>query len=235
MTAPTQAQLYDLILDLERKGTVSRTFRRLDPGRQAGIIQAILDEAGERGPADINIKNIAGRSGVSVGSLYQYFGSRDGLLDFAIELVVRTTVDLFQSYQPYLVEMPLREALAAYLSGGIEWSQAQAGFVRFFAAAAYRGDPEMGEKVVRPIAEVLRQMVEQMLARAIERGEIRPDIDLEAVASLINTLLIAMGDAQLIPTLNQYYQALTPSITPDRLMEALLDWIESGLSPERTL
>jgi len=226
-------QYYDLILDLERRGVVTRTFRRLDPERQQAIIQAILAEAGEKGPGEINIKRVAERSAVAVGSLYQYFGSREGLLDFAVELVVHSTVDLFNSFRPYLVDIPLREAITGYLVGGIEWSQQQIGFVRFFAAAAYRGDPALAEKVVRPIAEVMRAIVYEMLAQAVARGEVRPEIDLEATTSLLNTLLIAVGDAQLMPALNIYYQAYSPDISPERLLEALLRTIESGIFVEK--
>jgi len=55
------------ILELEKKGLVTRTFRRLDSDRQQAIITAILDEAGETGPQDLNIKRVAERAGVSTG------------------------------------------------------------------------------------------------------------------------------------------------------------------------
>src|SRR5512142_1089803 len=86
------------IQQLESKGKVSRTFRRLDSARQQAVINAILEEATEKGPASLNIKEIARRAGVSVGSLYQYFPNRDGLLDFAVELCTRSTIAMFNEY-----------------------------------------------------------------------------------------------------------------------------------------
>ena len=59
----TQFQPY--IMQLEQEGLVTRTFRRLDPERQATIIGAILDEATERGPAALNIKRVAKRAGAN--------------------------------------------------------------------------------------------------------------------------------------------------------------------------
>src|SRR5512146_1584286 len=109
------------ISQLEQEGKVTRTFRRLDPERQEAIFNAIMEEATEKGPASLNIKEIARRAGVSVGSLYQYFPNRDGLLDFAVELCVRSTIALFKEFQPMLAAMPLREALNAYLIGELEW------------------------------------------------------------------------------------------------------------------
>ena len=223
------SDIFPIILQAEQKELVTRTFRRLDPQQQQTILKAILEEAGEKGPQDLNIKKVAERAGVSVGSLYQYFGNRQKLLAFAIELVVRVTVDTFNSYRPYMLEMSLQEALGAYLTGGIEWSRQQAGFARFFGAAAYHGDRQMGEKVVQPIADVLQAMLRDVFQAAARRGELREDIDLEASVRLLNVLLIAMGDAQLLPELNTYYRLFDETVSPDRLMAVFLELVQKGI------
>jgi AcrR family transcriptional regulator len=229
---PDWAQIHTHILQLEQEGLVTRTFRRLDPERQQAVLTAILDEAVEKGPTAINIKQIARRAGVSVGSLYQYFNNRDGLLAFAVELCARFLTDLFNSYRPILSAMPLRDALAAYLTGGLEWSQAQAGLAQFFVRAAYRGDPELAERFVRPIGTTLREMAREMLAQATKRGEIRADIDLEATARLINALLIAVGDSCLLPYLNNYFQVVDDDMPLEQVLDALLDLILHGIGAD---
>jgi TetR/AcrR family transcriptional regulator len=233
MTLSDWTQIHTHILELERKGLVTRTFRRLDPDRQQAILGAILDEAVEKGPASLGIKQVAARAGVSVGSLYQYFGNRDGLLAFAVELCTRWTADAFDGYRPVLAAMPLREALAAYLLGGIEWSQMQVGLVQFFARAAYHGDPELAESVVRPVAEVMRETVREILAQAAARGEVRAGVDLEAAARVVNVLLIAVGDSQLLPYLNTYFQVMDQEMSPERILEATLALILQGIGPEK--
>jgi AcrR family transcriptional regulator len=226
-------QVHTHILQFEQEGLVTRTFRRLDPARQEAILSAILDEAIEKGPTDLNIKQVAERAGVAVGSLYTYFGSREGLLNFAIELCVRLINDMFDSFRPFLSAMPLRDALVAYLSGGVEWSKTQAGLVQFIARAAYHGDPALAERVVRPIANTMREMMRDILMQAAARGEIRPDVDLEAATRVINTLLIAVGDSQILPYLNTYFQFNDPDIPPERMLDALLALIWRGIGQEQ--
>jgi AcrR family transcriptional regulator len=221
-----------LLIEFERRGIVTRTFRRLDAERQQAVVSAVLEEATVSGPADLNIKKVAERAKVSVGSLYQYFGSRAGLLDFAIELVVSTTIELFNSYRAMLVEMPLREALPAYLSGGVEWSQEQMAVVRFFASAAYQGDPRLAERVVRPVAETMRSIVEDMLQAAVARGEVRSDLDVPAVTRVLNMLLLIAGDVQILPYLNVYFQFSDSTLPVERGITALLDLVERGLTSE---
>lgn len=229
MLNPDWSQIQVHILHFEEEGLVTRTFRRLDPERQQAVVHAILEEASEKGPTSINIKEIARRADVSIGSLYQYFGNRDGLLNFAVALCVRYMVDMFAEFGPMLAAMPLRDALRYYVLGGIEWGQTEAGLVRFFGKAAYHGDPELAESVVRPIAEVMRATTAMILAQAIERGEIRSDFDMEAASRVINALMIAIGDAQLFPELNIYFQVIDENMPLERVMDTLIDLLMKGL------
>ena len=225
-------QLQAHILELEKQGLITRTFRRLDPARQQAVIQAILDEAAEKNPTALNIKQVAERAGVAVGSLYQYFGNRDNLLGFAVELCVRQMTDLFALSRPYLLETPLREALTVYLTYGLEWSQTQQGFIQFFGRAAYQDDPEMTNKVVKPVATAMRETIEDMLKAAQQRGEIDSDLDLEAASRLVNGLTIVVGDSQLLPYLNHYFQITGETVPIERIVEALVDLIMNGVAPK---
>jgi AcrR family transcriptional regulator len=227
------AQIYTHILRLEQAELVTRTFRRLDPARQQAILTAILDEAAEKGPEALNIKKVAKRAGVSVGSLYTYFANREGMLTFAVEVCVRFVTEQFEQFRPYLIAMPLREALEAYLVGGVEWSRMYAGFLRLFARAAYHGDPELIESLVRPIATLLREMVTAIVSAAAERGEIREGVDLEATARVLHALTIAAGDSQLLPYLNAYFQVTDEAVPEERMVGALIALVVRGIGAEK--
>jgi TetR/AcrR family transcriptional regulator len=223
------AGMMEIILGLEKEGRVTRTFRRLDPERQAAVIGAIFADAVESGPQSLNIKRVAERAGVSVGSLYQYFGSRQGLLDFAIELAVRVTQAEFDQYRDMLAQMPLPDALSAYGSGGMEWAGQAAGFTRFYARAAYGGDAELAGRVVKPIAETMLGMVRGMLSAAQSRGEVRQDIDLEATARVLHALTIALYDPLLLPYLNDYFQITGDNAAPERTIQAAMEMVLRGI------
>ena len=231
MTSSEWQVLYTHVRQLEQQGLVTRTFRRLDPERQEAVLVAILEEAVEKGPTALNIKQVASRAGVAIGSLYQYFGNRANLLDVAVELCARTMIATFEQYRPYLASLPLHEGLTAYLVGGIEWSRTQVSLVRFFARAAYYGEPALEERVVRPVATLMRQMVYDMLAAGQTRGEVRQDLDLDGTTRLIHALLIAVGDAQLLPYLNTYFQVVDEDRSPEQRLDVLLDFVFNGIAP----
>lgn len=233
MSSNDWTQFQILIMELEHEGLVTRTFRRLDPERQQVVLEAILDEAGEHGPANMNIKRVAKKANVSVGSLYQYFADRDGMLDFATELSVRYIREAFDQYQKYLVSLPLRDALNWYVLGGIEWGSIETRFLKFFARAAYQSEPELAERFVRPIATILQNMVEGILLHAEDRGELRSDIDINKITPLIHTITIAVGDSFLIPYLDNYYLLDKITLQPEETVAALVDLIVSGIGKSR--
>jgi AcrR family transcriptional regulator len=204
------AKFNTLILQMEQEGMVTRTFRRLDPEKQHAVLTAIIEEAVQKGPTSINIKQVAKRAGVSVGSLYTYF-----------------------QYQPYLMAMPLREGLTGYIAGGVEWGQLQSGLTQFFLKAAFHGDPELGEKFVRPMGVTLLGIVRGMLQEAINRGEVRGDIDLEGTTRMVHALTIALGDSQMMPYLNNYLQLSDEEVPIERVIVAMLDTLMEGIAPRK--
>lgn len=222
--------LADQVLELEETGLVTRTFRRLDRTRQTAVIEAALDEAAKVGLSQVSIKRVAARAQVAIGSMYQYFGKRERLVEVVIELSRRYMEHVLALSAPYLENLPLKDALHAYVEGGCDWMTGQGSLMRFYAQAAYRGDPELGDRLVRPVASRMRAVIRALLKRAIERGEIRSDIDLDGVAGVVHTLTIVLGDYRLIPALDAYFQLQIAKSRPERTLEAALDMVMRGLT-----
>jgi TetR/AcrR family transcriptional regulator len=222
---------FELIIpDLENEDSVTRTFRRLDPDRRQAVLDALFAEAAEKGPGRLNIKEIAERSGASVGSLYQYFGSRENLVRLLVKISVGSIVELFRVSMISLRNLPFREALRYYILEGVRYSQSQKSLTRFLTLSAYQGDEEIGKSVVQPIAKIMRDTVRELIKAGVDRGELRPDIDLDAASRAVNVLTIAMGDSQLTPYLNTYFQVSDKDVSFERTVDAALDLVLRGLA-----
>ena len=75
----------------------------------------------------------------------------------------------------------------------------------------------------------MRSIVHAMLAQGIERGEVRSDIDLEATTRAVNAAMIAIGDGQLLPYLNNYFQVTDRKVSARRVTDALVSLILRGI------
>jgi hypothetical protein len=75
-------------------------------------------------------------------------------------------------------------------------------------------------------------MVTDMLRAAVEKGELRPDLDVEAAARVLHTLTIAIGDGLIFPQLMNYYQLTDEDMPIERIYAALTDLVMHGLIKE---
>ena len=216
------------VLELERRGAVTRTFRRLDPERQMAVIVAILGEAADAGPHGAGMRAVARRAGVSVGSLYQYFPDRRSMVGVAAEIAGGLLAAELGQYREALAALPLREALVAYVCVGVEWSATQADLLRFFARAAYQGDADLGGKIVEPVAAELLAMVRAMIQGARARGEAGASPDLDVTARFVHALTLALGDCGLLPHLDTYYRLLDGASLEQRAAQ-LADFVLAAL------
>lgn len=219
----------DEILALEGDGLVTATFRRLDTDRQRAVSVAILEEALTRGPSKIRLKEMAASAGVSVGSLYQYFGNRQGVLRFAITLASHRLAEDLAGYVPLLCSLPLADGLTAWVTGGLEWTREQAAVMGFFVRGAYEGDADLAERLVAPIAQVMVEAIEAMLSAAVHRGEARADLDVAATARAVHVLLAGIGDAQLLPHLGRYFRVADDHVSFEQTLAAAVDLVVAGV------
>ncbi len=219
----------DLVRALGDEQLTTRTFQRLDERRQVAVIAAVLDEAFERGPADIRIKEVAAKAGVSVGSIYQYFGDREGLVAFTLALCGRQLAAATADLAPALVEMPLADGIRLLLEGGLAWCRQNLGVVRVFLRGAYQGDPVVVERLVVPYGRALHEAMRNMIAAAQRRGEVRADVDPDIAARVVTATGIAIGDSQLLPRLNDYYRVTDETVPLDKVIDQMVDMVERGL------
>lgn len=149
--------------------------RRLPPEeRRAQIVEAVLKVVAEHGVPNATISRIAEMAGVSEGTLYVYFGSRDEMLMAALDSIFAEMSDLIESSAGMSPPERLRviaERHAAIMqaeSGGfaIPW-------VEFIAAG-----PQIGMRDA--VAQTQTKAFDMML-RIVEAGQadgsLRPDID----------------------------------------------------------
>lgn len=219
----------EAVARLEERGLVTATFRRLDAQRQQAIVLAILDEAFSRGPSRIRLKESAQAAGVAVGSLYQYFGNRQGVIDFAVSFAADMLADELRGYAPYLAQLPLDDGLRAWVGGGMEWSAEHAAVMKFFARAAYEGDPALEQTLVVPIAQAMLEAITAMLTAARERGEVRADVDLPVAASVVHATLSATADAAMVSHLGSYLLPARPAVAAQATLDATIDLLCRGL------
>jgi AcrR family transcriptional regulator len=165
-------------------------WRRRKEARPDEILAAALASFAERGFAATRLEDVAARAGISKGTLYLYFKSKEDLF----EAVVRATL---------LPNLARIEALAASFEGpsavllerllltiaGVAGSQV--GAIPKLVIAEAGNFPELARFYLEEVVRRGLRLISTILRRGIARGEFRPvDVD-HAVFCVIAPMLIA--------------------------------------------
>lgn len=128
----------------------------------------------------------AERAGVSVGTLYQYFPNKAALASAVIERNCENFLTTFE--QAVALRPTLRECIHALVDFALSSQHSPPDLHRIVNELAPRlGVSDRTEVVSRAIV----QAIESMLRR--HSGEISPEIDLAAAATIIETMLEALA------------------------------------------
>ena len=153
------------------------------------LIQAAMDLFAERGYRGTSVQAIGDLAGVSRGSIFWHFGSKEGLLWAVVERAFaewESDVLVPDVGRATGVEA-MRRALAAHRRFLTERSEA----LRLFYLLMFEAlgpHPELAQEFAR-LHMHLREMTVGWMQQAIDAGELRNDVDATAVVILITGAL----------------------------------------------
>lgn len=172
------------------------TFFNLSDAKRARITEAALDEFARHRYHAASISRVVAAAGISKGSLYQYFDHKLDLYRWLLTDVLgrRKALHLGKSAPP---DGDLFDLLEHHTRAGLEFTLAHPRLWRL--AVNLLGptiDPDLAE-----LADMFQRQghawLVERLGEAQAAGVVRPDIDLDDAARLIDALNRGLGDAAL--------------------------------------
>ena len=164
--------------------SVSEHFPPRSPGRprsaraHRAILDAAIDLFAEQGYQAMSIEVIAARAGVGKTTVYRRWPSKEDLIVDAIdELILEVHLPDTGSLRDDLIE------LLVQLQGALTTSRAGAVFPRMAAEVAAGSPP--GRTYLDRVVGPRLGMLEGVLRRGIERGELPQDVDVDVVRSML--------------------------------------------------
>jgi AcrR family transcriptional regulator len=189
-----------MLTDSTPQTSATRRWRRRKEARPGEILAAALELFVERGFSSTKLEDVARRAGVSKGTVYRYFESKQAIFRAVVqELVVpelaraekrvddyrgdhrKLIVDLIKSWWHAVGE--------SHLSGIPKLLVAEAG-----------NFPELADFFVDQVVRRLRRLVARVLAQGIAQGEFRPcNVEYTARALIAPMVFAAIWQRSLGP------------------------------------
>jgi AcrR family transcriptional regulator len=168
--------------------TAAAPRQRRKEARPQELLDAALELFGEKGFAATRTDDVAERAGVSKGTLYLYYPSKEELLKAVISQRLSSEIaagaEQAENFEGSTAEL-LTQVLATWWQDVFD-SPASAVFK--IVITEVRNFPEIGEFYVRQVVEPGKQLIGMIIERGISRGEFRP-VD---VPSVVMSLVLPM-------------------------------------------
>jgi AcrR family transcriptional regulator len=159
-------------------GSSRRPGRPRDPGYDKAILDATLEILTVKGYAGLSIDGVAAKTGVGRPTIYRRWPSKPALVIAALTQspllsaahdtgALRDDLLAFQSDQVKMMNLPASRRITAGL------------------VADLVADPELSETYLGDYVGQRQAAVRQALLRGIERGELRPDANLDLIYDLL--------------------------------------------------
>lgn len=143
------------------------------------ILEATRELIAEVGVYEFRTEDLAARAGVGKGAIYRRYSSKDELVTAAIGSLVSDEIavpDTGSTREDLLVLM--REAVEVYRGPG-------AGRLMPNLVGAMAQKPELAKAVREGFLSGRRAALSEVLRRGVERGDLRPDLDVELALDVL--------------------------------------------------
>jgi AcrR family transcriptional regulator len=159
--------------------------RPRDPGADRAILQATIELLAEEGYQGASIEAVAARAGVGKTTIYRRWPSKEPLVVDAIKRLKGRVEPL-----PPREDESTRDALIRSLGSFTKTIGSETGRMMAGLVAEMSRNPDLARAVRAGILEQRRELVRSILRRGIERGEIRPDADIEVVTDMLGGAIV---------------------------------------------
>lgn len=193
---------------------------RRPPGRprsadaDRAIVEATLELLTQSGVASLAIEQVAARAGVAKATIYRRWPNKEALILDALATV--------EDRPPELPGTSLRDDLLALLRGVVGRAvDARRSQLYAWMVAEGERSPEIASRYKSLVVERRRQLLRSVLESWRDKGQLRPDVDIE-----IAELLIA---APMLVYRVHWHPGEEP---PAGLIEEVVDAALRGLAPD---
>jgi AcrR family transcriptional regulator len=175
-------------------------WQRRAEDRPREICAAALDVFAEKGFASAKLDEIAKQAGVSKGTLYLYFADKEQLFRAVVRDSIAPNVEAITSAVSSL-DLPFEQIIRIFFAGFAEnIGRIPVGAVAKMVIGESRNFPELARVWHDEVASKAIGAMAALVARAQERGEVRPgDPRLYAFTLMGPMILAALWTATLVP------------------------------------
>ena len=180
-------------------------FEKLEPTIRQRIMDSAMAEFGRFGYRAASMNRLVEGAGISKGAIFKYFGTKAGLFDYIYRSSLEEVKTQLRSVRDRSCTEPFFDRLEKVIRAGLEFTSNHPLSAAVYYRVIYTGDAPHGNRILSEIQGTSKRFLKTIIEDGVDTGELRPDIDTERTAFIIQSVLDRFLQAH-------YLEFMTPVI-----------------------
>jgi len=199
-------------------------FSRLDSSKQARVLDAAIEEFAEQGFSLASMNRVVQRGGIAKGSLFQYFGSKEGLFRFIFDHAVELVRKSLRQVKQETASADFFERISQSLLTGIHFIVRHPRIYQIYLKMIFQESFPLRSQFLQQVHLFSADYLKPLVEGGIARGELRADLNVDLTVFFLDALMDRFLQAYCVSFLDAgagIYQAM-----PDELQEKVEEFIK---------
>ncbi|MEE8341454.1 MAG: TetR/AcrR family transcriptional regulator, partial [Candidatus Neomarinimicrobiota bacterium] len=169
--------------------TSTSTFTQLADSKQKSIIDASVYEFANNGFKNASVNKIVEKAGISKGSLFNYFKSKNLLFDHIYQIALREVKIYLAEVRDESENDDFFIRFGKIINSGIMFISKHPRLARIYFRLLNSDDSPYGKEIIKKLHGEAIKYLTDFVETGIERNELRSELSLNTVAFLMESIL----------------------------------------------
>jgi TetR/AcrR family transcriptional regulator len=211
------------------------TFEKLETDKKQRILETAVGEFADQGFRQASVNRIVQRLGIAKGSIFQYFGTKEGLFSFIFDHAVSLVRQSLRQVKQNTSEADFFDRIRRSLLAGIRFIQEHPRVYQIYLKMIFQEDFPLRGQFLQQVHLFSGEYLQPLVESGIARGDLRGDLDIKTTVFFLDALMDRFLQAYCVSFLDagsELYQA--PREIVERRIEELIQLLRFGMgAPSR--
>lgn len=216
----------------ERQVFHKPTFEKIPQDKRDKIFETAIKEFSANGYNASNINTIAAKAGISIGSMYSYFESKEALYLACLEIGYNILLNELSEIEQ--MDMGPFEALRESLIKAIKYGSKFHELNQLYIDVSTEALSHLARNLSLKIESTTAKLYHTLINQAKENGIIRSDLDTNmasfCIDNIIMTTQFSFASEYHIERF-KIYAGKSAELPPEAIADIIIDFIKNGMAP----
>ncbi len=206
------------------------TFIKLEDEKQQRILGTAVDEFADHGFKQASVNRIVQKLGIAKGSIFQYFGTKEGLFNFIFNHAVELVRQSLRQVKQETAEADFFERIEQSLMAGVRFIRKHPKVYRIYLKMIFQEDFPLRTEFLQQVHLFSAEYLKPLVERGVARGELRPELNVDLAVFFLDALMDRFLQAHCVSFLDAgagLYQA--PEEELEGKAAALIEILRHGM------